>query len=83
VGSYVYVVGGRGDAVGSQTSAIVAIDPATGRTWSVGRLPGPLSDEGCAVASGRVTVVGGQGPTGRVSSAVVELDPAPAAKGSG
>jgi hypothetical protein len=54
VGGQVYVVGGRGDSTSSQTAAIVAVDPATGRTLPVGSLPRAISDE-VAVSTGSPT----------------------------
>ena len=44
LGSYVYILGGRGSAAGTQSAAIVAVDAATGRSVRDGRLPQPLSD---------------------------------------
>lgn len=44
LGSYVYILGGRGSAPDTQRAAIIAIDPTIGHSVQVGRLPQPLSD---------------------------------------
>ncbi len=75
VGRWVYVIGGRGTDLGTQTDAIRAIDPASGHVSSAGRLPGPLSDIGAGVVAGRVLVAGGRAPSGSVSDAVLTLVP--------
>jgi len=76
LGSYVYVLGGRGSAPGTQSSAILAVDPATGRSMRVGRLPEPLSDAVAIPLGNRVWLVGGLSPNGPVDS-VLELTPTP------
>ncbi|MFZ1153677.1 MAG: hypothetical protein WAN93_02095 [Solirubrobacteraceae bacterium] len=74
LGSYVYVIGGRGAAAGTQSAAIVAIDPATGRSVTVGRLPQPLSDAAALLLSGQVWLAGGLSASGPVAS-VLKLTP--------
>ncbi|MGH2911568.1 MAG: Kelch repeat-containing protein [Solirubrobacteraceae bacterium] len=74
LGSYVYVMGGRGAAAGTQSAAIVAINPTTGRSITVGRLPQPLSDAAALLISGRVLLAGGLSASGPVAS-VFELTP--------
>lgn len=58
--STVYVVGGRGDAVGSPTSAVEAIDPISGSVTPAGRLPGPLSDAAVVSTGGAILLAGGR-----------------------
>jgi N-acetylneuraminic acid mutarotase len=74
LGPYVYVLGGRGAAPGTQTAAIVAVNAATGRCARVGRLPQPLSDAAAALVNDRVWLAGGLSPNGPVAS-VLELRP--------
>ena len=59
-------VGGRGSAPGTQTAAIVAVDPASGSSLRVGRLPQPLSDAAAVVLGRRVWVAGGLSASGPV-----------------
>jgi hypothetical protein len=74
LGRYVYVLGGRGSASGTQSAAITAIDAETGYTTRDGRLPQPLSDAGAVLLGERVWLAGGQTPQGTVD-AVFELTP--------
>lgn len=74
LGSYVYVIGGRGTAAGTQSAAIIAINPTTGRSITVGRLPQPLSDAAALLISGRIWLAGGLSASGPVAS-VLELMP--------
>ena len=75
LGSYVYVLGGRGSASGTQSAAIFAVDAATGRSVRDGRLPQPLSDAAAIpVGEERVWLVGGLSASGTVDS-VLELTP--------
>lgn len=74
LGSYVYILGGRGSAPGTQSAAILAIDPTTGHSVQVGRLPQPLSDAAAIPFSDRVWLAGGLSPSGPVNS-VLELTP--------
>jgi hypothetical protein len=76
LGSYAYILGGRGSAPGTQSSAILAVDPATGRSMRVGRLPQPLSDAAAIPLGNRVWLAGGLSPNGPVDS-VLELKPTP------
>lgn len=76
LGSYVYVLGGRGAAPGSQTAAIVAIDPSTGRSVRVGRLPAPLSDAAAIALGGRIWLAGGLDSSGAPVASVLALAPA-------
>jgi hypothetical protein len=77
LGGFVYVVGGRGDNLSSQTAEVWSIDPATGAVRSAGRLPAPLSDTGVVGLPGAIVVVGGLSPAGTVPDTVGELVPAP------
>ncbi|MGH2856785.1 MAG: Kelch repeat-containing protein [Solirubrobacteraceae bacterium] len=76
LGQTVYLVGGRGDSLDSQTDAIYGIDPLTGRVRRAGRLPRPLSDAAAVTIGGVIVVAGGQSPAGVLAS-VGELVPAP------
>jgi N-acetylneuraminic acid mutarotase len=70
----VYVIGGRGSAPGSQTSAILAINPDSGRVRRVGTLAQPLSDAAAVIEGARIILAGGQSATGTQSS-IFELTP--------
>ena len=70
----VYLVGGRGDSLGSRTAAIYAIDPATGHVTPAGHLPQPLSDAG-VVRLGDALVVAGGHSAAATQAAVGELLP--------
>jgi Kelch motif len=75
LGSYLYLLGGRGSEPGSQRATITAIDTTSGRALRDGTLPLRLSDT-CAVTLGeRVWLIGGLSPTGTLAS-VFELTPA-------
>ena len=76
LGSYVYILGGRGSTPGTQSAAILAIDPATGHSVQVGRLPQPLSDAAAIPFGDRVWLAGGLSASGPVNS-VLELTPGP------
>ena len=56
-----YVLGGRGEGLDEQTSAILAIDPASG---AVGRQAPALSDVGAASLADRIVAVGGRDRAG-------------------
>ena len=58
----------------SQTPAILAIDPDSGRVLSAGRLAVALSDAATATAGGHIILAGGQGTTGTQPS-IFELAP--------
>jgi N-acetylneuraminic acid mutarotase len=74
LGRYVYVVGGRGAAQGSQTADLIAIDSTSGHATRVAQLPQPLSDAAVAASAGHVWVAGGSGTSGPVAS-ILELEP--------
>jgi N-acetylneuraminic acid mutarotase len=74
LGRWVYVVGGRGAASGTQTAGLVAIDSTSGRELAVAQLPQALSDAAVAVTAGRVWVLGGSG-AGGVLESILELKP--------
>jgi hypothetical protein len=74
LGSYVYLVGGRGENLSSQTASVWSINPLNGAVRHAGRLPEPLSDSG-VVAIGRTLIVaGGLSPAG-TQAGVGELVP--------
>lgn len=75
LGSAVYLVGGRGDALDSQSANVWSIDPTTGAVRPAGHLPQPLSDAG-VLASGDAIIVAGGHSTTSTQSAVGELVPA-------
>lgn len=75
LGSTVYLIGGRGDLLDSQTRDVWAIDPQTGQVTPAGRLPGPTSDAAVTTVGRAIVVAGGQSPTATLA-AVGELVPA-------
>ncbi|HUA71469.1 MAG TPA: kelch repeat-containing protein [Solirubrobacteraceae bacterium] len=75
LGSFVYLVGGRGNDLGSQTADVMSIDPRTGAVRRAGRLPQPLSDTASLSIGGGILVAGGLAPTSTVAG-VGELVPA-------
>jgi len=75
LGSYVYLVGGRGDNLDAQTANLLAIDPRTGAVRGAGRLPQPLSDPGVLAVGDAIIVAGGLTPSGAVEAGVGELAP--------
>jgi Kelch motif len=64
LGSFVYLVGGRGDNLDSQTADVWSINPLNGAVRRAGRLPEPLSDTGVVSTGGALVVAGGLSPTG-------------------
>ncbi len=72
----VYLVGGRGEGLDSQTAQVWAIDPLTGKIRRAGLLPQPLSDVGVARVADAIVVAGGRTASG-AQSAVGELVAAP------
>jgi Kelch motif len=74
LGPFVYLVGGRGNDLGSQTADVLSIDPRTGTVALAGRLPKPLSDTASLSIGGGIVVAGGLGPTSTVAG-VGELMP--------
>lgn len=81
LGTTVYLIGGRGDTLDSQTPDVWAINPVTGRVTRAGRLPQPTSDAAVAAISGGIVVAGGQSPTETLAG-VGELVPAPVSPGA-
>jgi hypothetical protein len=75
LGSYVYLVGGRGDNLDTQTASVWSINPLTGAVHTAGRLPRPLSDTGVLAVGGAIIVAGGLTPAGTVAPGVGELVP--------
>jgi YVTN family beta-propeller protein len=68
VGDVVYVIGGRGAALGSATRRIVAVDLRTGRVRTAGSLRAPRSDlAATTVGSSTILLAGGRGPGGTVA----------------
>jgi len=74
LGPTFYVLGGRGDATGSQRRTIWAID-AKGSVRRAGRLPVALSDLSAVASGGRLIVVGGRDRSGTVHGEVYALAP--------
>jgi N-acetylneuraminic acid mutarotase len=74
LGSYVYLVGGRGDLLDAQSSSVWSIDPVTGAVHPAGRLPQPLSDAGVLSVGKGIIVAGGRSTTA-TQAAVGELVP--------
>jgi N-acetylneuraminic acid mutarotase len=68
LGGRIYIVGGREQASGAQTAAILEVDPTTGRVTRVGGLPQPLSDAAIAADAGRIVVAGGESAQGTQAS---------------
>jgi N-acetylneuraminic acid mutarotase len=69
----VYVIGGRRGVPGSQTDAVLSIDPSTGSVTPAGHLPMALSDTGVASLGGEILVAGGEERSGRLSQAIYVL----------
>jgi N-acetylneuraminic acid mutarotase len=74
LGAFVYLVGGRGNTLGSQTAEVLSIDPRTGAVARAGQLPEPLSDTASLPIGGAILVAGGLTPTSTVAG-VGELVP--------
>jgi DNA-binding beta-propeller fold protein YncE len=68
LGETVFVVGGRGAGLATQTNEIVSVDATSGRVRLAGRLPAPLSDLAAVTVGGGVLAVGGRGRTGTVAT---------------
>ncbi len=79
LGDVAYVIGGRGDAVGTPTDRIVAVDVRTSRIRLAGRLPEPTSDAPAAVLGDRILVLGGRTVAGTTDAIVSLVRRAPAA----
>ena len=74
LGSSVYLIGGRGDLLGSQVANVWSIDPVTGTVRPAGHLPQPLSDAGIFTIGDAIIVAGGR-TAAATQSAVGELVP--------
>ena len=74
LGAFGYLVGGRGNDLGSQTARVWSIDPRTGAVAVAGRLPEPLSDTASLPIHGSIVVAGGLAPNSTVAG-VGELVP--------
>ena len=74
LGSSVYLIGGRGENLDSQTSRVWSIDPSTGVVHAAGRLPRALSDAGVLSIGNAILVTGGRTTEG-TQAAVGELAP--------
>jgi hypothetical protein len=70
----VLVIGGRRQLTGDQTSSILAVNPASGATRRVGRLPQALSDASVASTGSTVVIAGGDNGNG-AQTAVLTLTP--------
>ncbi|HEX3434065.1 MAG TPA: kelch repeat-containing protein [Solirubrobacteraceae bacterium] len=70
-----YVLGGRGEGLSDQTSAMLAIDPLSGAVHRAGTLPEALSDIGAATLGGHIIAVGGRNRAGTVSDRALTLAP--------
>ncbi len=75
LGSSVYLVGGRGENLDSQTDRVWSIDPSTGSVHVAGLLPRALSDAGVLSVGKTILVAGGRTSEG-TQAAVGELVPA-------
>jgi hypothetical protein len=75
LGGYVYVVGGRGADLTSQTRRVLSIDPRSGAVRNAGILPRALSDTGAAAVPGAIVVSGGKDGAGQVRSEILRLEP--------
>jgi N-acetylneuraminic acid mutarotase len=73
LGQTVFVMGGRGSNLGTQTDAVLAVDMDRGRVTHAGRLPGKVSDAGVVTVGDRIYLAGGRNPSGRVLADVLVL----------
>jgi hypothetical protein len=71
LGGRLYVIGGRGSAVDSATSAIWSVDPASGEARAAGRLPVALSDIGAATVAGGAVLIGGRDRGGQAQDEIL------------
>ncbi|HEX6763333.1 MAG TPA: hypothetical protein VF094_11095 [Gaiellaceae bacterium] len=55
------VIAGGSTPAGTASAAVLAFDPATGRTRRIGTLPQPTTHAAAATLNGRVYVIGGRG----------------------
>jgi len=74
LGGIAYVIGGRGAALDTPTSRVVAIDPRTGRVHRAGHLRQPLSDASAVSLGKAILVAGGQG-SGGTQASLLTLSP--------
>jgi hypothetical protein len=84
VADLLYVIGGRGAALGTATARIVAVDARTHRVRPAGSLGAPRSDSSrrSAVAGTRILLAGGRGRDGAFAG-VSELVAAPSTHQAG
>ena len=75
LGSFAYLVGGRGNTDTSQTSDVFSVDPRTGRVHLAGHLPKPLSDPAVVPVGRALVVAGGLMSSGATAASVGELTP--------
>ncbi len=68
IGSTVYVIGGRGAALGSAVNRIVSVSIGSRRIAVAGALHSPLSDLASVSLGGRIRVAGGSGAGGTVAT---------------
>jgi hypothetical protein len=73
IGGTVYVIGGRGSTLGTQVRSILAVDAATGKVTSAGRLPRALSDMGASGTRSGILIAGGRERSGNVSDVLLLL----------
>ena len=73
LGSFAYLIGGRGNSDISQTSQIWSIDPRTGRVQLAGDLPRALSDTAVVAIGRTLFVAGGLTSSGGTVASVGEL----------
>jgi YVTN family beta-propeller protein len=70
------VIAGGSTPAGTASSAVLAFDPANGRTRRVGTLPVGTTHAAAATLDGRVYVIGGRGSTvGTPTDRIVAVDP--------
>ena len=74
LGGVAYVIGGRGAALDTPTSRVVAIDPRTRRVHPAGHLRQPLSDA-AAVSLGKAILVAGGRSSGGTQASLLALAP--------
>ena len=78
LGSFAYLVGGRGNSDSSQTAKVFSIDPRSGRVRLAGDLPQPLSDTAVVAIGRHLVVAGGLTSAGGTEARVGVLTPQPA-----
>jgi DNA-binding beta-propeller fold protein YncE len=75
LGGTVFVIGGRGAALDSQTAQIVSIDPASRRIRTAGQLSSPRSDLAAVSLGGTILIAGGRSVAGETEPTVSRLVP--------